>query len=514
MTVWVYNRVGRRLGSVGAPRLVSGTLRDGVEPSTVRLEVDLDDRLAAELQAPGARVEVHREDPALDEQYLSGGWMKATEPTSGPDSALGVDIEDYEVVLRDLLAWPVPAAALAAQNREQWRMTGFLEDIAKALIRQNVARSTRRVPIFVAPSLGRGRRTTVVARMEGVDEVLLVPLEQADLRVVVRPAGPPEHRTGLLVDVVPRTVYPKRLTEAAGIVITSAGRVEAPEATRVVAGGGGEGVARDFRSLVDPDREAAWAREIERFVDARDARSELDEANRELEQAQEAEQRANTAYGEARNEQRHEEGAKYAGVQAADVALVRAEAARDRLPSTATAEQKQAAADVVTEKTEDLAAARKDYSDTVTEQTSRVREAIRERDVAAAETRRAASAAAALVAPYEADLLARMRDRLAEGAPKASVSVALSETATFAYGKAGLVIGARVTLGLARGVDDVVERLRSVEWAWAPGAALTLTPQIGERPPDLEDRFVSSIRHVARVVGAVAAAVRQQQSRR
>jgi hypothetical protein len=530
VTVRVYDRTGRRLGTVGAPRQVGGTLRDH-DTSTFRLEVDLDHHLAPALQTPGARVEVD-----LGAEYHSGGWATANEPTGGPDSTLGVDVMDYEGVVADLLGWPVPPAGLDAQVREQWRMGGPAETVAKELIRANAARQARKVPVFVAPSQGRGTYVLVTARMDRLDEVLLPALEHADLRIVVRPAGPVEARTGLLVDVVPRTVYPMVLTEAAGIVVTSAGRVEGPTATRVVIGGGGEGVERDFRSSVDAAREAEWAREIEVFIDARDARSEVDETRRDLFSAQEAvareaaELRETAAerritIAEARAELTATTVIRNEAVSKAEVELVNARAAQDRLSGTSASQADKEAAQAETnrkiealrqaekERTDDVAAATKKRDDTIAEQDTRLAAAKAESD-AAVDARAVADAAfRATIPAYEEELRVRMRAALAEGAPTASVSVALSETATFRYGRGGLVVGARVNLGLARGVE-VVERLRSVEWSWAPDASLTLTPQLGERPPDIEDRLVSTMRTVARAVAAVARSVRQQSTRR
>lgn len=91
-------------------------------------------------------------------------------------------------------------------------------------------------------------------------------VDQAGIGVDVKHAG-----NGLVLDVYEPRIYPHVLSPEAGTVIGGSYSLAAPTATRVVVGGQGEGVDREFRTFIDTAREAEWGMVIETLVDARDS---------------------------------------------------------------------------------------------------------------------------------------------------------------------------------------------------------------------------------------------------
>jgi hypothetical protein len=93
-------------------------------------------------------------------------------------------------------------------------------------------------------------------------------VDQAGIGVTVKHSG-----NGLLLDVYEPRNYPHLLSPESGKVIGGSYSLAGPTATRVVVGGQGEGVERDFRTFPDPARENDWNDVIEVMRDARDSGS-------------------------------------------------------------------------------------------------------------------------------------------------------------------------------------------------------------------------------------------------
>ncbi|MBW4094580.1 MAG: hypothetical protein HIU81_03895 [Acidobacteria bacterium] len=174
--------------------------------------------------------------------------------------------DDYRLLTR-VLGWPVPAADLASQTAEYDTRSGPAESVLKAFVQANAV-DRLGLPISVAPDLGRGANITVSMRFHPLFDRLFPAFDGAGLGVTVKQAG-----AGLVVDCYEPKDYPRILSEAAGTVKSWSWTNAAPEATRGVVGGQGEGVARTFHAFVDPLREAQWGDVIEVFRDARDSSS-------------------------------------------------------------------------------------------------------------------------------------------------------------------------------------------------------------------------------------------------
>lgn len=86
-------------------------------------------------------------------------------------------------------------------------------------------------------------------------------------------------------------------------------------------------------------------------------------------------------------------------------------------------------------------------------------------------------------------LTSRANEALAEGAPRTGFAVKLSESATFTYGKNGLVVGAKVTISVG-GVTRT-DILREVTMAYTRADGVEVTPIIGE-VHDNPDRTIAN----------------------
>lgn len=403
--VRVYDRSRRRLGLLGAPRLLVAAGRH-LAVSTATIEVPLTHPRAPALQQPAVRAEVDWRG-----QYLLGGRAVPEVDDAGDVEVLRVQVFDYLELLRQTRAWPDPAKPVEQQGREHAVYRGTTEGVVKAVIAANFARVG--YPVTIAPDRGRGLpRVALMARFDPLDELVLPLLEAAGLGITIRPTGPEHHRTGLVLDVHEPPTHPTRLTKASGVVRSSRAALARPTVTRVVVMGGGEGSARDLRHFADFALEAEWNVCLETTIDARDARSELDRALSDQERVLE------------------------------DAAAT-------------TAQKDAAAAAVATARTE-----------------------------------------------YEAELERRGREALAEGVPRGSASVQLSETATFRVGRGAVQLGARLPLALAGGVE-LTERLREVNASWG-GQQQVPTLSVGDRDDTPDAVLIKALKRAQSTVRKLA----------
>lgn len=261
-TLVIYDRAFKFVGWVGRPTRVSATIRHNAI-STATFTVDDDHVRAGALKAPGARVMIYR-----NTELQVGGFVQVTDGTFAVAGELTFAVDDYFRCLFDILAWPVPTAALSAQSVEYRTITGPAETVVKAVALENAVRLG--YPLTVATNQSRGTSGTYKFRFHPLFDRLFPAVDQAGLGVTVRQNG-----AGLVLDCyVPRT-YTHKLSPGAGTVVGGTYSLTAPTATRVVVGGQGEGVLRTIKGpFIDAAREAAWGNIVEVFRDARDSDSE------------------------------------------------------------------------------------------------------------------------------------------------------------------------------------------------------------------------------------------------
>lgn len=225
---------------------------------------------------PTATFTIDDDHPALPAVTAKGArcavWFRGAErfrglihrtPGEGPFGTVSAHIQGD---MRKLWQWQgrqVPGAPLNAQTAEYRTYTGTSEGVFKQALSENFARLG--VPWSVAPSQGRGSATRAELRMHPLADKLLPALIADNLIVTLAyPA------TGqVVVDVREAKLVPGVVTLASGVLGSFGFDRTAPTATRIVVGGRGEGVEREFVEVRDDALEADWNDIIEGFVDAR-----------------------------------------------------------------------------------------------------------------------------------------------------------------------------------------------------------------------------------------------------
>jgi hypothetical protein len=247
-------------GWVGRPGDLKPTIRHNMM-STATFTIDADHLRATDLMAPGARVMIYRhgEFQMSGPVRLAGGDF-----TAAPN--LTFTVEDDFRILHNWLAWPKPSAPLTGQDVEYRSITGPAETVVKTVMAEAATRLG--VPLTIAPDLGRGASGKYTFRFLPAYDRLFPAVDQAGIGVTVR-----QDSAGLLLDCYEPQDYPHELSPENGTVTGGSYTLAAPGATRVVVGGQGEGVAREFRGFTDAPRESAWNDVIEVLQDARDSSS-------------------------------------------------------------------------------------------------------------------------------------------------------------------------------------------------------------------------------------------------
>jgi hypothetical protein len=105
--------------------------------------------------------------------------------------------------------------------------------------------------------------------MHPLADRLLPVIDQAGVGVTVRHVG-----DELVVDCYEPAVWPITLSAEAGTLTGGSWSRTAPEMTRVVVGGPGDGVDRVYRTYANTALEAEWGDLVEGFVDARDIKAD------------------------------------------------------------------------------------------------------------------------------------------------------------------------------------------------------------------------------------------------
>lgn len=255
--ILVYNGWDFR-GWVGRPLDLKPTIRHN-QKSTATFTIDADHNRAADLSAPGARVMIYRHG-----EFQMSGPARLVRGQLTAAATLDFTVEDDFRILHNWLAWPKPAAALTGQDVEYRTITGPAETVVKTVMAENAARLG--FPLTVAPDLGRGAAGTYTFRFHPAYDRLFPAVDQAGIGVTVR-----QDSAGLLLDCYTPRDYPHELSPENGTILGGTYTLAAPSATRVVVGGQGEGIAREFRGFQDSARETDWNDVIEVMQDARDS---------------------------------------------------------------------------------------------------------------------------------------------------------------------------------------------------------------------------------------------------
>lgn len=184
------------------------------------------------------------------------------------------------------ICYPTPAAVWQSQSADYDTRTGAAETVLLAFVNANVgpgALAARQRPGLTLPTtLGRGGTVTITARFDNVGQLVRDIAEAAGLRVTVLQAG---------ASLVLAVDQPADLSAWARYGTGDAGgpgilseeweyTVKAPELTRALVGGGGEGAARILRERASTPVESLWGNRSEVFVDQRNTSdtAELDKA--------------------------------------------------------------------------------------------------------------------------------------------------------------------------------------------------------------------------------------------
>lgn len=226
------------------------------EVSFTEFLLDADHPALPEATAPGARCGF---------RFRGREWFRgrvAATPGHGPVGETTIRVEGDVRKLWDWHGRPVPSAAVTAQDEEYARYSGPTETIAKAAMTANFARLG--VAWSVAPDLGRGASARMEFRFHPLADKIVPLLDAADLILELAYVD-----DAVIVDVREAALVAGVLSDLTGKLEAYSWTRDAPTATRVIVGGRGEGVDREFFEKVNGDLESEWGDIIESFVDAR-----------------------------------------------------------------------------------------------------------------------------------------------------------------------------------------------------------------------------------------------------
>lgn len=268
---------------------------------TATLLVEPDAPINEYLQLDGARIVTRYRD-----EHLLSGMIRSDSGSLTPNGELSYVVDDDYRILDGALAWVAPSRPLAPAalgNLAQAWQTGpagtvgtttgqsghfvwptgvdTAEAMIKHLIQTNLVDRLGR-PVTVLPNLDRGGdaragglMATLTPRFGKLSEEVAPILEWSGLGLRV---WQEERGTGLLVDVFEPDTWPSELDYQSGALTGGEFERHRPSATRVIAGGPGEGPGRAFFAVIDADLEDRYGDVIEEFVDATGATLEWPES--------------------------------------------------------------------------------------------------------------------------------------------------------------------------------------------------------------------------------------------
>ncbi|MFJ4284010.1 hypothetical protein ACIPY0_00020 [Paenarthrobacter nicotinovorans] len=255
----IFDKAYKRKGWLGDAIEVHATPRFNLAGSLEIVVSTANSKLGL-LNTSGARLTCEYDG----EQIISGPVRIRSGHGPHLQGTVSLTVEDDFRILNNTLGWPVPTAGLGGQSVEYYTVTGPAETVLKDIVQKNVVNRLGQ-PLTVAPSLGRGATITASVRFHPLYDRLFPAVEAAGLGVTIKQSG-----AGLVLDVFEPALFKQELSEASGVVTEWDWSNEAPQATRGVIGGKGEGVLRAFQPFTAPSRETEWGDVIEVFRDARD----------------------------------------------------------------------------------------------------------------------------------------------------------------------------------------------------------------------------------------------------
>lgn len=265
LRVTVYDKNHARLGWVNAQREAHATIRHNL-PATCTFGLDDDHWLAGALATPGARAEVHY--MGLDTpRHLVSGRVKPEGQSTGATGTITYTVTDDKSLYWTLLGWPNPDGTIDQQGNEDayYTASGPAETVVKNLITANAPHIATN--LTTAADQGRGGDVKVSVRMHPLADRLLPAVDLAGIGLDAYQDG-----AGITADIyVPSDLTGGPvLTEASGVVQAGTWSLTPPTVTRVIVGGPGEGVAREWEIVTDTQAEAKWGLSLEQVRDARD----------------------------------------------------------------------------------------------------------------------------------------------------------------------------------------------------------------------------------------------------
>lgn len=251
-----------------------------------RITLPADDPMADALRAPGAGLIVTGESGVL----LSGPTVSArsVKTAVNPTGVWEISGVDDTAVLGNRIAYPSPESDDLALQSDYDVRTGVAETVMKQYVAANLgvdAPVSRRVPGFtVQDDLGRGVSVTGRARFQPLGELLTQLAVTSGLGFDVAQFGaglqfkvfePVDRSLSVRMDI-----DNNRLTK-------SEYAYTAPQATRVIVAGQGQGAERTLLEVVSEaseDAETIWSKRIEVFKDSRNTNDvvELEQAGSEI----------------------------------------------------------------------------------------------------------------------------------------------------------------------------------------------------------------------------------------
>ncbi len=461
--ITVYDKAFHRLGWIGAYESLTVHVRHNAV-STAELVLANDHVRLAEVLADGARIVIDYEGATL----LSGP-VTTSSGQLAPGGTVTVTVESDWRIIRSLLGWPVPANELTAQTKRYDRRRGPAETVAKQLISANAARLG--IPLDVEDDGGRGSVITVSARMHPLIDRLLPAVDVAGVGIRMQQSG-----TQLRLSCYVPRVRERVLTQESGVIVTGDWTTVAPTVSNVVAGGYGEGVAREFFSASDAGARTEFGPSLyaETFIDADDAASDWTQARNDLKQAQVDLVQADRDVREARRN------------------LGRAQRALQIATSHHNAHN-----------TTESAAAKNDAQKDVTEAQTEFSEAVTARNATVVARDRARSDVIATRAEYETEVAERMRAALIEGRRSARLRLELAETATFRYRRT-VTEGDVVTVQTSPRGPLLTDVVREVTLSHTRDEGVVITPIAGDG-----EGLTSPDRLIARAIARLARASRR-----
>lgn len=257
--IMIYDKALARRGTLGNPASVEvDIVANGVGSATIKV-ADSAPRLQDAL-ADGARCVIT--EPGV---FTLSGPITGATGTGPRDASVTLTVTEDTRVFADWMGWPAPGKPIATQGAAYAKYTGNAETIVKAVLNANRGRYPD--PVTVAPNANRGAVVPggVAFRWHPLTDRLLPAIEQAGIVLTAMQSG-----STIVLDVRARRIIARPLSAESGNLASWSWTSAAPTATRVVAGGQGEGAARTAKQSIATAREAALGYAIEKFVDARD----------------------------------------------------------------------------------------------------------------------------------------------------------------------------------------------------------------------------------------------------